>query len=87
MPMESHLLNRSPEDVLMFFAALKHRWQRQHRQLVNVQRVSTELVAKINVPTVVTLVIQLANVAMVVGAVKIINVCVKTDGRVIFVQT
>ena len=45
------------------------------------------LVAKINVPTVVTLVIQLANVATVVGAVKIINVCVKMDGRVIFVQT
>jgi hypothetical protein len=52
-----------------------------------VQRASTVLVAKINVPTVVTLVIQLANVAMVVGAVKIINVCVKMDGMVNFVQT
>ena len=76
--MESHLLNRSSE---------KNQRQRQYRQLVNVQRASTVLGAKINVPTVVTLVIQLANVAMVVGAVKIISVCVKMDGVVIFAQT
>ena len=69
------------------FQVLENQRQRQYRQLVNVQLASTVLVAKSNVPTVVTLVIQLANVAMVVGAAKTINVCVKMDGRVLIVQT